>query len=44
MKAKLINEVGEKTHAIVLDKGHEVVEGRKMDKETGLALIAFEPG
>ena len=27
MKAKLINEVGEKTYAIVFDKGDEVVEG-----------------
>ncbi len=43
MKAKLINDVGEKTYAIVFDKGDEVVEGCKMDKETGLALITFEP-
>jgi hypothetical protein len=27
MKAKLINEMGEKTYAIVFDKGDEVVEG-----------------
>ncbi len=27
MKAKLINDVGEKTYAIVFDKGDEVVEG-----------------
>jgi predicted DNA-binding protein with PD1-like motif len=27
MKAKLINELGEKTYAIVFDKGDEVVEG-----------------
>jgi hypothetical protein len=27
MKAKLINEVGEKTYAVIFDKGDEVVEG-----------------
>ena len=27
MKAKLINEMGEKTYAVVFDKGDEVVEG-----------------
>jgi hypothetical protein len=27
MKSKLINEVGEKTYAIIFDKGDEVVEG-----------------
>jgi predicted DNA-binding protein with PD1-like motif len=27
MKAKLINELGEKTYAIIFDKGDEVVEG-----------------
>jgi predicted DNA-binding protein with PD1-like motif len=27
MKAKLINERGEKTYAVVFDKGDEVVEG-----------------
>jgi hypothetical protein len=27
MKAKLINELGEKTYAVVFDKGDEVVEG-----------------
>ena len=27
MKAKLINEAGEKTYAIIFDKGDEVVEG-----------------